>query len=335
MPCPRSSASAARASNATSALLPAAAPHRGDSEQSTPFGGTSVCGREPESGNLDEIRATDPIDSVPVATWLQELERTALNPVLPVLKNTFLEYTGLRTPSLDEWIKERECRSCPVSARIEFNEIISRQQSFETFSGASPAGELAEEAKGLAPALPDFNDIVARFVESGQHLAYMAKLDEAVTEPVLALPEFHEIACHQVEMAVASPWGEAQFAPSFSAADHWPVQDEGCVLRLADALGTQIGVDVQLPPPEQQCLAADPCVASLPSVGSVGHHVGQCKPCAFIEKGCANGHACPFCHLCDAEALRRLKKEKTRWRKMCRDQRRSLSSWETEGDLGW
>ncbi|CAE7242223.1 hpaIIM [Symbiodinium natans] len=46
----------------------------------------------------------------------------------------------------------------------------------------------------------------------------------------------------------------------------------------------------------------------LPSVGSRDHRLGQCKPCAFLVKGCQNGIMCKFCHLCDAG-------EKMLWRK--------------------
>lgn len=36
-----------------------------------------------------------------------------------------------------------------------------------------------------------------------------------------------------------------------------------------------------------------------PSVGSAQHRSGRCKPCAFFHtKGCQNGKACLFCHLC-------------------------------------
>lgn len=50
----------------------------------------------------------------------------------------------------------------------------------------------------------------------------------------------------------------------------------------------------------------------LPSMGSLGHDIGDCKPCAFFNtKGCGNGASCKFCHLCDAgEKKRRLKMKK-------------------------
>eukprot|EP00930_Biecheleria_cincta_P067816 TRINITY_DN5471_c0_g1_i1.p1 TRINITY_DN5471_c0_g1~~TRINITY_DN5471_c0_g1_i1.p1 ORF type:complete len:463 (-),score=69.00 TRINITY_DN5471_c0_g1_i1:165-1553(-) len=53
-----------------------------------------------------------------------------------------------------------------------------------------------------------------------------------------------------------------------------------------------------------------------PSVGSVRHRRGKCKPCAFFRKeGCGSGVACAFCHLCDAGEKKRRKKDlKERYR---------------------
>eukprot|EP00438_Fugacium_kawagutii_P022008 Skav217036 [mRNA] locus=scaffold1803:410211:413697:- [translate_table: standard] len=54
----------------------------------------------------------------------------------------------------------------------------------------------------------------------------------------------------------------------------------------------------------------------LPSVGSAGHAFGTCRPCAFFyAKGCQNGYACSFCHLCDrGEKKRRQKQKKASFR---------------------
>jgi len=48
------------------------------------------------------------------------------------------------------------------------------------------------------------------------------------------------------------------------------------------------------------CLLREALSADLPSLGSAGHTLGTCKPCAFVFKdvGCGSGLACPFCHLC-------------------------------------
>lgn len=49
----------------------------------------------------------------------------------------------------------------------------------------------------------------------------------------------------------------------------------------------------------------------LPSAGSAGHAFGTCKPCGFFyAKGCLNGTACSFCHLCDRGEKKRRQKQK-------------------------
>lgn len=77
------------------------------------------------------------------------------------------------------------------------------------------------------------------------------------------------------------------------------------VLSLAEAL----------PEPEIGSL-------EMPSVGSVGHWDGECKPCAFMARGCSSGVNCPFCHLCDMNEKKRRRKDKIsfmrelrRWKK--------------------
>jgi len=67
------------------------------------------------------------------------------------------------------------------------------------------------------------------------------------------------------------------------------------VIRLSEAL----------PPPE----LGGPI---LPSIGSMGHHCGECKPCTFFHtRGCENAEACQFCHLCGpGEKKKRLRAEK-------------------------
>lgn len=50
---------------------------------------------------------------------------------------------------------------------------------------------------------------------------------------------------------------------------------------------------------------------AVPSVGSALHASRQCKPCGFFySKGCDNGAACTFCHVCPPGEKRRRQKEK-------------------------
>lgn len=47
------------------------------------------------------------------------------------------------------------------------------------------------------------------------------------------------------------------------------------------------------------------------TAGSKGHHMGNCKPCAFYHtKGCGSGADCVFCHLCPEGEKKRRQKEK-------------------------
>eukprot|EP00929_Paragymnodinium_shiwhaense_P018878 TRINITY_DN13053_c0_g1_i1.p2 TRINITY_DN13053_c0_g1~~TRINITY_DN13053_c0_g1_i1.p2 ORF type:complete len:282 (-),score=39.57 TRINITY_DN13053_c0_g1_i1:678-1523(-) len=51
----------------------------------------------------------------------------------------------------------------------------------------------------------------------------------------------------------------------------------------------------------------------FPTVGSMGHYLGQCKPCAFAHDpnaGCNSGKGCSFCHLCAPGEKKRRRKEK-------------------------
>jgi hypothetical protein len=79
----------------------------------------------------------------------------------------------------------------------------------------------------------------------------------------------------------------------------------GSVLRLVDAISE----------PELGSSA-------MPTVGSVNHHLGTCKPCSFLyKKGCENGVNCTFCHLCDpGEKKRRQKVKKMQLHSMRQEQ---------------
>merc|ERR1719419_777797 len=49
----------------------------------------------------------------------------------------------------------------------------------------------------------------------------------------------------------------------------------------------------------------------MPTMGSTGHYLRTCKPCAFVNtKGCKDGAWCNFCHLCEPGEKKRRKKEK-------------------------
>lgn len=71
----------------------------------------------------------------------------------------------------------------------------------------------------------------------------------------------------------------------------------------------------------QNALPEEACGSpGFPSIGSVGHHLGICKPCDFVYRGdgCRAGSKCQYCHLCPRGELRRRKAEKKFARMMMR-----------------
>lgn len=72
------------------------------------------------------------------------------------------------------------------------------------------------------------------------------------------------------------------------------------------------------PPPPGPALGSP----ELPSIGSAAHGKGSCRPCAFLHtKGCENGLACTFCHLCEPGERKRRQKEKLQQRRAAQQAR--------------
>lgn len=64
----------------------------------------------------------------------------------------------------------------------------------------------------------------------------------------------------------------------------------------------------------------------MPSIGSVGHDIGKCKPCAFMyTKGCENGLNCEFCHICEPGEKKKRRKDKIENRRAMRQIRQALT----------
>lgn len=95
--------------------------------------------------------------------------------------------------------------------------------------------------------------------------------------------------------AILPPFMTLDAAPPPPPAQGACPSSESHVVSLASAL-----------PPEPEIGSPD-----LPTVGSRGHRLGTCKPCAFLHtKGCTNGKDCAFCHLCSRGEKKRRQREK-------------------------
>lgn len=118
---------------------------------------------------------------------------------------------------------------------------------------------------------------------------------EPAAEPPLATPEGSPAT-----KAAPPPMPPMDAAPVFEEAALPPPPE-------ADAPVTPkktVSIADTLPEPE---LGSE----ARPTVGSWGHGVAKCKPCAFFHtKGCTNGVECPFCHLCSRGEKKRRQREK-------------------------
>jgi len=83
-----------------------------------------------------------------------------------------------------------------------------------------------------------------------------------------------------------------------------------------------LGVDMDgYPKPPAWTPTVSPAVSltGAEEAGSKEHQNGRCKPCAFQHtKGCTNGSACSFCHLCGPEELKRRRKQKIEQRRIAK-----------------
>jgi len=194
-----------------------------------------------------------------------------------IVKNTFIDTPLFRPFSLDEFFHERRVHSCPVEVQPE------------------PLSEM--EMQTGAPM-----ELRRAVTTSAAMLATVAA-DAAAAATVAA-------------EAVCSWWMPTEWPalPNATATGEWPA------LTNAKATGTARGglpsnsIVAQSP---QVLRLADAIVepelvsVDLPTIGSIGHQAGTCKPCAFFYKrGCENGFQCPFCHLCDASEKKRRQKDK-------------------------
>lgn len=118
------------------------------------------------------------------------------------------------------------------------------------------------------------------------------------------------------------------FPPGLAAAQGSPSSGavrkssrEDCISEAETYSGSDRGAPSPLPSVESESAGSgSECAGqslrvpkhSTPSVGSVLHEAGDCRPCAWYWKpsGCENMSACIFCHMCPEGEVKNRKKSK-------------------------
>jgi len=245
-------------------------------------------------------------------------------PTTLILRNTFIDETVLRPPSLDEFFKEREIRSCPASPR---SESLSSERSLtgrRWHEVVESTGYVTDDYEGEeSTAAPQVDIRASSDTSSGDILKKLRSDGTQVLERLQY--QYASAASFGFDARSAVPDGGVSLGLDWASfpenVQAWSLQwqsqlhsqahfsCEGVPCASADQLPPPpplawapmaFEFDVSTgPPPQREVPQADARILVLPSVGSALHGTGQCKPCWFVHKrGCTNGDRCELCHVC-------------------------------------
>jgi len=257
------------------------------------------------------------------------------------VKNTFIDDSLPCSPSLLPFYKERQVQSCPservgclkhclediVSVSTEMPKATPRARqgavAFPTPTVEDVAHHLLWPAtpcyeESYAGTMANYTSIPAAHMMAPLQYQCVARADcYGSSVPVLrndmvgqpAATSGTTVVCLS-DALLGEPKGIAQ----------------GYVADLASLRVSDLAADLEAvcalraPPPHGPA----PGSAALPSLGSLAHEQGRCKPCAFFRtKGCEIGPTCSFCHLCGPDERKRRRKEKVEQRQVAREVRKA------------
>merc|ERR1719253_1114079 len=299
-------------------------------------------------------------------TQVQRLESDGHTGVC--IKNTFLDTAERRSPSLEDFYRERGVRTCPgVSVgrlRGLFGEreaappdaleggVLHQPEPSRGRTVVSLADSLVEGPLRPHPSGPDMNGVpqavqyASRSHEIQQAMqpspgAHMAVAPEVPYVQSMAYVEDYGFTCPSTSGAIPIDYGFAcqalqpqqleqghygaaqqcdyvphqQFAlPGAYEQQYMMPAAPSPALALPLSCGNEAALTAGVGPVQAMPLPpAGPALGTeeLPSMGSQGHALGTCKPCAFLHtKGCENGLSCQFCHLCESGEKKRRRKTK-------------------------
>lgn len=246
--------------------------------------------------------------------------RTGEHPTTLLVKNTFIVARLARSPSLDDFFQERRVCSCPGSPVSRFAELSTGSSEgagapFEVDVGSSRSTADTEEEVPVDRRRSEPHLSVAhsmRTVWPGQEAQRV--------HPGTTSTDW------EMRLGPRPPWrqrGSGALATSCAGLQpRGALAVSGAQLPLGASLPAAFGAQL---PEEASVKAGRPMpqdISEFPSIGSAGHYVGQCKPCAFVHTDtCSSGYQCVFCHLCEAGEKRRRQKEKRAFKIAARETR--------------
>uniref|UniRef100_A0A7S4R696 C3H1-type domain-containing protein n=1 Tax=Alexandrium monilatum TaxID=311494 RepID=A0A7S4R696_9DINO len=234
---------------------------------------------------------------------------------MPVrVRNTFIDTSAERSPSLERFYQEREVVTCPSAHIGRLRNLFQEAtEGNDPSCAAGGAGQACHGGgQGKAPRefptyhSPEVSTSSVAGVSSGRPVAVLS-LDQALNSS----PQLHGGHASGGQMVVGVVGGSYAGNTGYT-----------CMAPRGGLSLLQCGLEeAPLPPPPNRPALGN---AEMPSVGSAGHAQGSCKPCAFFHTvGCTSGLACQFCHLCEAGERKRRRKEKLDARRASHKQRQA------------
>lgn len=255
------------------------------------------------------------------------------------VRNTFIDTCAIRSPSVEEFFREREVHTAPSRQIGQLRGLFQDPPEAEAPPAEAPRDVPPWRRRAVAAGRDRVKAAPCGAISAGSSIDTTAS--DGRTPP--SVPPRIRLAdavmgAGDPEPIPGAPSGSLQLPAQFHSSQVPPYVEP---LSLLSVIGSPMVPYVQMaenpfqpqfesasagfargPPPASPAppvappAAPAPGSADVPTIGSAAHGTGRCKPCAFVHAaGCSNGVACQFCHLCDAGEKKRRRKEKLEARK--------------------
>jgi len=263
------------------------------------------------------------------------------------VRNTFVEVSVGRSPSLDSYVQIRQTQSAPASGFVDATaELPLADGTQDTASDAPLLSVMSKPCMHLPADLHVQNTFLTCTELRPPSLEgfYEERLVRSCPGSKISVSSGSRL-CPTSGISIVTADGDDEALLSAMAAVRAAASSVAgpAYLKLAANGSGVVGFTRETAVPSAQSAVVlklcdvliEPEIGSLecPSAGSKGHRAGFCKPCAFAMKGCASGKDCNFCHLCESGEKKRRRKEKkqvirevVRWRKSVTDSWRHMSA---------
>mmetsp|Transcript_15525 Transcript_15525/g.33684 ORF Transcript_15525/g.33684 Transcript_15525/m.33684 type:complete len:263 (-) Transcript_15525:812-1600(-) len=223
-------------------------------------------------------------------------------------KNTFLDYDTTQSALLPDDVRAqlrfsrgfRRAKSCePRLAQDEDNQV-DRYNSVGSGSGAS-----------VSTTASLMNSSSKSQRQSCQGEQNGCGEDYEISPMVATAVQSQDYMDNEPCVSKAATWPIANTEPGATSNRACGNVEGSVVLRLQDSVDWQHSRPIRR---EDVPTTVSELPHGVPSIGSLGHHLGKCKPCAFLDSrmGCVSGYNCKYCHICDRGEKKRRQKEKRR-----------------------